>query len=168
MSVRAPDCSIGGPGGPSLGRVVRRGPIRHTGDRPHPDPRAPRDDGMQAAAETVPVHGAAGGPALPPAHGPAGSSTAPAQTDQRSMAHEQGQDIKAKVSGAAGARRRRGRDVAVSADACRDPEVWFRRCVYDMSNETCVHGKIDLFVWQKRPVCMANETYVYGKRDLLV
>jgi len=42
--------------------------------------RAPRDDGLQGATETVSVHGAADGLAFPRAHGPAGGSTAPAPT----------------------------------------------------------------------------------------
>ena len=34
------------------------------------------------------------------------------------------------------------------------------------ADEACLYGKRDLFVWQKRPICMAKETYLYGKRDL--
>ena len=32
--------------------------------------------------------------------------------------------------------------------------------------QVCLRVKRDLFVWQKRPICMAKETYSYGKRDL--
>ena len=34
------------------------------------------------------------------------------------------------------------------------------------ADEACLYGKRDLFVWQKRPICMAKEAYSYGKRDL--
>ena len=34
-----------------------------------------------------------------------------------------------------------------------------------MGKETYLHSKRDLFVWQKRPICIAKETYLYGKRD---
>jgi hypothetical protein len=32
--------------------------------------------------------------------------------------------------------------------------------------EVCANVKRDLFVWEKRPICMGKETYLYGKRDL--
>ena len=54
--------------------------FRWTPPRPSIRMRAPRDDGLQGATETVSVHGAADGLAFPRAHGPAGGSTAPAPT----------------------------------------------------------------------------------------
>ena len=38
--------------------------------------------------------------------------------------------------------------------------------VFTRAKETYLYGKIDLFIWQKRPIYMAKETYLYGKRDL--
>ena len=35
-----------------------------------------------------------------------------------------------------------------------------------MAKETCLCGKRDLHIWQKRPTYVAEETYIYGKRGL--
>lgn len=69
------NCGVGGPGGPSPAILV--GP-----DAPSDSSRirAPRFEGMQAAAEPAPVHGSAGGPAFSAANGPAGGSASPSPT----------------------------------------------------------------------------------------
>ena len=39
---------------------------------------------------------------------------------------------------------------------------------HGMSKETYLHVKRDLFVCQKRPICMSKETYLHVKRDLFL